>query len=132
MLLQTFNKEERIAFAELAKQMIAVDKVFDQRELQMYEDICAEMNIDESDVYKMDNVDIKDLLDVFSNDNKQIFAILELLSIAFIDENYAIEEQQMMCEMIEHLEIDEEKLKEMQQWAKQRIKLGRMLIDILD
>ncbi len=132
MLLQTFNEKEKIAFSELAKHMIAVDGVFDDREIKMYKDLCDEMGIEHDNVYNIKNKNIKELIYTFSNKNMQIFAILELLSIAFVDENYAIQEQGLIAMLCEILDISNDKLEKMVGWAKNRIELGQKLINIIN
>ena len=132
MLLQTFGKDEKLAFAELAKTMIAVDGVFDHRELQMYKDICIEMGIEEDNVRKDKNEKVEDLISIFSTKNAQLFAILELLSIALIDENYVIQEKNLIGKLSRIINIEEDQLLKMQKWGKNRIQLGKDLLDIIN
>lgn len=131
MLLQTFEKDEKLAFAELAKIMIAVDGVFDHRELQMYKDICIEMGIEEDNVRKVENKKVEDLISIFSTKNAQLFAILELLSIALIDENYVIQEKNLIGKLSRTVNIEKDQLLKMQEWGKNRIQLGKDLLDII-
>ena len=132
MLLQTFEKDEKLAFAELAKIMIAVDGVFDHRELQMYKDICIEMGIEEDDVYKIENKSIEDLILTFATRNAQLFALLELLSIAFVDENYVFQEKNLIEKLSKIVNIEKDQMLKMQEWGKNRIQLGKDLLDIIN
>jgi len=111
--------------------MIAVDGVFDHRELQMYKDICIEMGIEEDNVRKVENKKVEDLISIFSTKNAQLFAILELLSIALIDENYVIQEKNLIGKLSRTVNIEKDQLLKMQEWGKNRIQLGKDLLDII-
>ena len=132
MLLQTFNKDEKLAFAELAKIVIAADGIFHDKEMEIYHDICIEMDIKEDDVHQVENKNIEELIYIFSTRNSQIFAILELLSIAYVDDYYAIEEKSLIGKLSNLIGIKKDQLLKMQEWGKNRIQLGQNLLDIIN
>ena len=123
MLLAVLQEDEKLAFAALAKKLIASDGVFDTRELQMFDGICREMGLPDECVIPA-NKEVQELSETFKSKNNKAFAMLELYSLALCDNDYADEEEKLIIEIAKFFDIEDSDLEGMKKWAEKRVSLA--------
>lgn len=115
MLLETFNQEEKIAFAALAKQLVMADNVLDERESLMIDAIYQEMELDYN--ITLPDKSLEELAKYFQKHSSQIFCIMELSTLALIDNDYAQEESVFIGKLIRCFGIEKNIHKQILTWS---------------
>jgi hypothetical protein len=122
MFLASFRGEERTAFLVITRKLIAADNVIAPEEIRMFEALIEEMGAD-GDVEIPDRSE-EDACDAITNHTSQIFAMLELISVAFVDNDYAPAEKRLLGRVAKRWGIGRATLRQMEEWAEKRVGLA--------
>lgn len=97
MFLSNLKQQEKEIFIALANEVIKADGVIQESEKQIMAEYVKEMSIDNLTPPDIDDLDkmIQELASISSNQNKRIIFV-ELLALAFVDGEFAIEEKQIV------------------------------------
>ena len=117
MLLMKLRNEEKFAFLDLAYYIANVDGEFEKEEKDIIEMYCAEMGI-ENVQHDINNFNLEETLDKIKTSESQKIAILELMVLAHADDKFHRFEENIACQVANHYNISENKIKTYSQWGK--------------
>ena len=129
MFLSDFSPTDKNTFLGLAKKLIGVDDVLAPEELEMLGNVAAEMGLDaEADV---PDGSIEELCAGVSSPQAQAFMLLELASLACVDNEYVDEERELLRTIASSWEIDPITIIRIEAWGKMRIELSREAAEVV-
>ncbi|WP_025270203.1 hypothetical protein [Hippea sp. KM1] len=105
MFLNKLTDDEKKAFIKLAYYLAKIDKRFSKEEKDIVSSFLREMNMEDPGF----NEEEFDLYDVLSNFKRKIsknIVVVELFSLALIDDYMSIEENELLKKVINYFEID--------------------------
>ena len=112
MFIANFDKQKQAMFLNLAYTMIYADGKLDEKEQMLFNSYQIEVNVDMSDVHKVDFEEGLAIFDECSIEEKQrIF--FELYAIALIDDVYADEEKVLVDIVKNRFNISDDKMNQM-------------------
>ena len=115
MFLSDLTEEQKITFYNIAMDLVYSDEILDINEAQLIARLEKEMGLSNKDIPKN-----KDLQSFDTKKSKSI-AILELLMIAYIDEDFNVEESNYIKKIADFLEVNSMDFTEMKWWVKKKI-----------
>ena len=130
MFLGSFTPKEQRAFLGLAHRMILADAVEAPEEIALWNAMLDEMGLAVG--LELDDSDTTEKLCAeVSRRTVQVFCLLELAALAFVEHDYAPEERALLSEVAGFWDVPDDVLPEIEQWAHQRIKVAEDAVGIL-
>ncbi len=129
MFLSDFCKADKNTFLRLAKRMVAIDNVLAPEELEMLEDVACEMELD-ADV-ELPERNLEELCAAVTSTQTHALMLLELASIARVDNKYADEERELFRTIASLWKTDQITTIRIEAWAERRIQLSREAAEIV-
>lgn len=132
MFLSRLNKEEKVAFLELAYFMSKSDGDFSKQEQEMILTYCVEMDIANIQYKEKDFCIDRTLLKITSKQSQKI-VLLELMALGYSDNILHHEEKKVLEKIIKNFELDMSLVDVYANWSKAMLALalqGEALINI--
>jgi tellurite resistance protein len=107
------NLDEKNAFYSLAHTLAASHDGISEAELSVLNSVAQEMGITAPAKIK----DIQSACSDFSNTESKHIAILELMLIALVDDNFANEEEAVITQIVQLFGLSEAKIERAASWA---------------
>ena len=126
MYLNLINEEGKHLFLKLAKAICNADGDFAESERAMISKYCQEMKIEDSKEVTDNNSKgtIKNLAAITDEREKKII-VLELIGLAYVDNQFSKEEEKIIRDMVETFAIDGDYVKQCNQIVKKYIDIQR-------
>jgi hypothetical protein len=115
MFLNMLTEAQKKAFLAIAMKIIGADGLLDPRERQMIEGMRYEMGMwDETDLPKGS---IEELAEPFDTRQSRVILMLESIALAYVDEEFAGEEEKILRALALVFEFSEEQATAMENWV---------------
>jgi len=124
MFLGDLSSSEKVIFLLLAQEMISADGIFAQEEREMLENICDEMEIGNESSRSSVGAGITELCSSITDPEVQAKMMLELSSLAQIDEDFAETEKTLLEEVAILWSINPLTLSAINEWGGLRVRLA--------
>ncbi|KMK51952.1 DNA repair protein [[Actinobacillus] muris] len=121
MFIQNLNRDQQSVLLYLAKKIAEVDGSSDELQLGMVEILLkqSEEGISEK------SISADDLADVFDTERSKCSLVLELLGVAYANEDYHQSERDLVAQYATKLGISDEKLSSLEQWVEKQFALSK-------
>ena len=130
MNLRYLNAQQRKALSILAFHMAMADGIVTDSENAMMADIKAELGVDE-EITPMELME-RPSLEVFDNPRAKATALLQLLTLAFVDNKFPSSESEVVAELSAELGIEGTELERFKDWARNNVDLRMGFDRLLD
>lgn len=118
MFIQHLSNDQQAALFCFAKKIIAVDGHIDEKEEVMLEAIRAQCN----DNVNFDlSIDLGSLIGLFEYKHQKVSFMLELIGVAYADEDYQESEKTIIAHLAEAFEIPSTLLEDMESWVRRQM-----------
>jgi len=115
MFLNMLTEAQKKAFLAIGMKIIGADGLLDPRERQMIEGMRYEMGMwDETDLPKGS---IEELAEPFDTRQSRVILMLESIALAYVDEEFAGEEEKILRALALVFEFSEEEATAMENWV---------------
>lgn len=132
MFLNRLTLEEKEAFLHLAHYIAHVDDDFSQKERDIIDKYCMEMQIDDVE-WSEEKFQRGAVLDVFQEESHKKIVLLEIMALVFSDGYLHQEEEQTLDEIVKHFGLNPNLGVVYKEWAKSILSLfvqGEALIHL--
>ena len=117
MLLMKLLAKEKFAFLELAHHVALVDGDYSHREKSLINDFCIGMGIEDSH-FDNDSFDLEDTLNTFLSSKSKKIAVLSLMMLVHIDDNFDANEYEVICKIAQRFNFTHKEINLFSQWGK--------------
>ncbi|WP_404429589.1 hypothetical protein [Sutcliffiella horikoshii] len=114
MLLHELNREEMVAFLELAHLVAKANGIIDENEKIMLDTYKKEMGLENS--YELKDLQLEEIVPNFVHNRSKRIAFLESISVAFADGIYHEEQKNLIAELRHAFEISLEDYENFKAW----------------
>ncbi|QKJ22815.1 hypothetical protein [Poseidonibacter lekithochrous] len=118
MLLMKLETKEKFSFLQLAHYLARIDNNFGDKEVEILKEYCTEMGIDYIDSFDMDSFCLEEILNHFKSKKSQKIVLLELMILIHIDNNFHVNEQELIKKITDKFEISLDDAGDFSQWGK--------------
>jgi len=132
MFLNRLNKEEKVAFLELAHYIARSDGDFSEAQKSIIEKYCMEMQIEDIE-YDEEKFDIYNTLDKIQAHRSRKIVLLEIMALIYSDDFLHEEERKVLEKVLEEFGLNYNLSIVYTQWAKTMLNLytqGNALIEL--
>ena len=119
MFLADLSGQQKISFHNIAMDLIYSDEILDINEAHLMAKLEREMGLANKNIPK--NKDLQ----AFDTRKSKAIVILELLMIAYSDEDFNVDESNYIKKIADFLEINSMDFTEMKWWAKKKSELDK-------
>lgn len=119
MFIQNLTREQQSVLLYLGKQIIAADGVLTDSEIEFIDSLKSQM----SENFTEKEIEYSDLSRIFNSNASKASLLLELLGVAYADNDFQESEKEMIIEIASYLSISKEKLLEMNDWVITQLEL---------
>ncbi len=134
MFLYQLNLPEKMAFLQLAKELVIVDDgQIDDDEMEMLIMMSNEMQISVNDVFSIE-FSLERLAKQFIDKRSQKICITELIILAFANHHYHPEQNVLILALMDTFNMEKENIIEIEVWVEKLSKIyqdGQIIIDTL-
>lgn len=122
MFLHRLNAEQKVAFVELARTLIAADARLSDQEEQMLGLMTQEMGVS---VSSDDAVrPVKELCTLFSDRQSRVSVLLELIGLSYADGEFVGEEHGLLRQIAAEFGMGESEMQAATEWVLQQMALA--------
>lgn len=118
MLLMKLETKEKFSFLQLAHYLARIDNNFGEKEVEILKEYCTEMGIDFIDSFDMDSFCLEEILSHFKSKKSQKIVLLELMILIHIDNDFHVNEQELIKKITDKFEISLDDAGDFSQWGK--------------
>ncbi len=118
MLLMKLETKEKFSFLQLAHYLARIDNNFGEKEVEILKEYCTEMGIDYIDSFDMDSFCLEEILNHFKSKKSQKIVLLELMILIHIDNNFHVNEQELIKKITDKFKISLDDAGDFSQWGK--------------
>ena len=118
MLLMKLETKEKFSFLQLAHYLARIDNNFGDKEVEILKEYCTEMGIDYIDSFDMDSFCLEEILNHFKSKKSQKIVLLELMILIHIDNNFHVNEQELIKKITDKFKISLDDAEDFSQWGK--------------
>ena len=119
MFLYQFNLMEKMAFVQLAKEMVTVDDgKIDEREYGLINVMANEMQVAIESALSIE-FDLEQLAGEFKSPQSKRICIAELLSLALVNSAFHEKQKLLLDSLVNLFEMDLEELNEIKAWVRE-------------
>jgi tellurite resistance protein len=132
MFLNRLNKEEKVAFLELAHYVARIDGDFAEEERTIIQTYCFEMQIDDIE-YDENTFNLENLLEIFQNKMSQKILVLELMALIYSDGYLDENEQNIINHITKAFSMNNALVQIYAEWTKAILAIssqGQLLIEV--
>jgi len=115
MYLSKLSYEQKQAFLAVAFKIINADGVLDKREQNAINSMRIEMGLIEET--KLPTSPLETTLSVFNSEQSKVYAFIEWLALAYVDENFSGEEKKILRAVALIFDFDEKKAVSIEDWV---------------
>jgi len=130
MFLKDLTPDCQSSFLALAKLLAAADGILAPEELAMLDDVASEMGIS-SDSVSPTEAELEVLCAAVHSPEVRAYMLMELASLAHIDDDFASEERQLLRAISDLWNIDTITLIRIEAWAETRVEMSREAAEIV-
>ncbi len=118
MLLMKLEPKEKFSFLQLAHYLARIDNEYGEKEQEIILEYCAEMGIDNDDMFEIDEFCLDATLKDFKSKASKKIVILELMILIHADDKFDFKERSLMKRIHEAFEFSQNDVEHYSQWGK--------------
>lgn len=118
MLLMQLETREKFSFLQLAHYLAGIDNKCGEREEDIILAYCLEMGIENLDSFDIDSFCLEENLNNYKTTRSQRIVLLELMILIHIDNNFHVNEKDLIKKMTEKFGFDLKDVDDYSQWGK--------------
>jgi uncharacterized tellurite resistance protein B-like protein len=122
LFLNLLDKDEKLAFAELAEKMVEADGLVIGRETAAVAALKAEMGLSGS---TGSGRSLDELAGIFKGRRSKMAALLELMGLAYSDTSFAFGEESLVNAIANRMAVTPDELHAVETWVKEHVNLVR-------
>jgi uncharacterized tellurite resistance protein B-like protein len=126
MFLTDLTEEQKNAFHNIAMDLIYSDEILDTNEAKLMTKLDSEMGLSKKETSK--NKDQEKLLSAFETKKSKAIVILELLMLAYSDDDFNIDESNYIQNIANSLGVSSIDFTEMKWWARKKTDLDKEVL----
>lgn len=131
MLLMRLESKEKFSFLRLAHYLARIDNTFAKKEEEIISDYCSEMGVENINSFDMDEFNLDEVLNDFKSLQSKKIVLLELMILIHIDNNYKIEEKDVVKKIIKSFNLENENIKEYSNWGRSVSKIHKKALRLI-
>ncbi|WP_250655324.1 TerB family tellurite resistance protein [Alkalimarinus coralli] len=129
MFIHNLTPSQQSIFLGMAIELIEIDGQVDDREFSLVEELKSLCSV-ESEPVKITSND--DLATLFLDQKSRVSLLLELISIACVDENYDEKEKNYISQVAGMIKVPEVLLEDLESWAQRQMTLMQEAIIFME
>jgi len=118
MLLMKLEAKEKFSFLQLAHYLARIDKDYGEKEEEIILEYCTEMGIENTNVFDIDSFCLEKNLKDYKSKRSQRIVLLELMILIHIDNDFHINEKELIQKITDTFGIKLEDANDYSQWGK--------------
>ena len=118
MLLMQLESREKFSFLQLAHYLARIDSSCGHREEEVILSYCTEMGIENVDSFDIDAFCLEDNLNNYKSQRSQRIILLELMILIHIDNDFHVNEKDLINKITEKFGFDLKDVDDYSQWGK--------------
>ncbi|KAB7882975.1 TerB family tellurite resistance protein [Poseidonibacter ostreae] len=118
MLLMQLEAREKFSFLQLAHYLARIDNSYGEREDEVISSYCTEMGIENIDSFDIDNFCLEENLNNYKSQRSQRIILLELMILIHIDNDFHVNEKDLIKKITEKFGFDLKDIDDYSQWGK--------------
>ncbi|WP_121626863.1 TerB family tellurite resistance protein [Poseidonibacter antarcticus] len=118
MLLMQLETREKFSFLQLAHYLARIDNSYGHREEEIILSYCLEMGIENVDAFDIDTFCLEENLNNYKTTRSQRIILLELMILIHIDNNFHLNEKDLIKKITEKFGFDLKDVDDYSQWGK--------------
>lgn len=118
MLLMKLTSKEKFSFLQLAHYLARIDSNYGAKEEDIILEYCTEMGIDNVDTFDIEAFCLEKNLNDYRTKESQKIVLLELMILIHIDNNFHVNEQELIKKITDKFGFALEDVDDFSQWGK--------------
>ncbi len=118
MLLMKLQTKEKFSFLQLAHYLARIDNEYGEKEEEIILEYCAEMGIENDDVFDIEDFSLDDTIKDFKSKKSKKIVVLELMILIHADDKFDLKERTLIQKINEYFKFSSEELELFSQWGK--------------
>lgn len=118
MLLMKLKANEKFSFLQLAHYLARIDNHYGEKEEEIILEYCSEMGIENINAFDKDEFCLEEILNDFKTKKSQKIVLLELMILIHIDNNFHLNEQELIQKITGKFGFTLDDVKDCSQWGK--------------
>jgi len=118
MLLMKLQTKEKFCFLQLAHYLARIDSDYGEIEQEIIEEYCAEMGIENEDMFDVAEFSLKDTLRHFKSKKSKKIVMLELMILIHADDSFDLKEKELIETINESFGFSTKDISYFSQWGK--------------
>jgi tellurite resistance protein len=118
MLLMKLEPKEKFSFLQLAHYLARIDNEYGVKEEEVILEYCAEMGIDNDDMFDIDEFSLEQTLKDFKSKRSKKIVILELTILIHADDKFDLKERTLISKISEAFNFSDDDVELYSQWGK--------------
>ncbi len=96
MLLMKLQTKEKFSFLQLAHYLARIDNEYGEKEEEIILEYCAEMGIENDDVFDIEDFSLDDTIKDFKSKKSKKIVVLELMILIHADDKFDLKERTLI------------------------------------
>ncbi len=118
MLLMQLKTKEKFSFLQLAHYLARIDNHYGKKEEEIILEYCLEMGIENISMFDIEKFCLEEILSDFKSKKSQKIVLLELMILIHIDNNFHLNEQELIKKITEKFGLTLDNVEDSSQWGK--------------
>lgn len=118
MLLMKLETKEKFCFLQLAHYLARIDSEYGDKEQEIIEEYCAEMGIENEDMFDVAEFSLQDTLRHFKTKKSKKIVMLELMILIHADDSFDFKEKELIQTINESFGFSKKDISYFSQWGK--------------
>lgn len=118
MLLMKLETKEKFSFLQLAHYLARIDSDYGDKEQEIIEEYCAEMGIENDDMFDVAEFSLQNTLRDFKKVKSKKIVMLELMILIHADDSFDLKEKELIADINESFGFTKKDISYFSQWGK--------------
>ncbi len=118
MLLMQLETKEKFSFLQLAHYLARIDNHYGEKEEEIILEYCLEMGVENIGMFDIEKFCLEDILNDFKSKKSQKIVLLELMILIHIDNNFHLNEQELIKKITDKFGLTLDDIDDYSQWGK--------------
>ncbi len=121
--------QQQAALLDTAKLLIEADNIILKSETELFASLQSQCDVN---LMPFENFELSMLKDMFDTDQQKVSFLLELIAVAFIDDEYHEKEESLVDEVARLLDIKTKKLGALESWVIRQTDLNTEALRLME
>lgn len=121
MYVESMTREEKAALLSALGYLASIDGEFSHQEISFIEVMASVLGLDASKVFTTEGRPLQEIIAPIKDPRHQRAAVIELVRMAWADEQFTDDEMGVVDQIAKSFELDENTLRAIKEWVQQEI-----------